>query len=171
VRLLARLLPTKRYLIVQRGRMEGFLVLDCMSRAAEAIGALAGWVQAGKLKDKVHAHHGLGTRRRRCAGCSRLATKEGSSCVSRSKTRRTSELASRAPLCAIICTSMSGMRRLRGTASLDAPHFRALDSKMSHFLGFRRVSGNGLGTAKWMAVDSAETNRRAALNFAMKRAR
>jgi hypothetical protein len=63
------------------------------------------------------------------------------------------------------------MRRLRGTASLDAPHFRALDSKMSHFLGFRRVSGNGLGTAKGMPVDSAETNRRAALNFAMKRAR
>jgi hypothetical protein len=29
-------MPTKRYLIVQRGRMEGFLVLDCMSRAAEA---------------------------------------------------------------------------------------------------------------------------------------
>jgi NADPH-dependent curcumin reductase CurA len=50
-------MPTKRYLIVQRGRMEGFLVLDCMSRPAEAIGALVGWVQAGKLKDKVHAHH------------------------------------------------------------------------------------------------------------------
>jgi NADPH-dependent curcumin reductase len=59
VQLPAQLMTTKRYLIVQRGRMEGFLVLDCMSRAAEAIGALAGWVQAGKLKDKVHAHHGL----------------------------------------------------------------------------------------------------------------
>jgi hypothetical protein len=34
--------PTKHYLIVQRGRMEGFIVLDYMSRAAEAIGALAG---------------------------------------------------------------------------------------------------------------------------------
>jgi NADPH-dependent curcumin reductase len=59
VRLLARLLPTKRYLIVQRGRMEGFLVLDCMSRAAEAIGALAGWVQAGKLKNKIDVQRGL----------------------------------------------------------------------------------------------------------------
>ena len=46
-------------LVVQRGRMEGFLVLDYMSRAAEAIGALAGWVQAGKLKNKVDVQHGL----------------------------------------------------------------------------------------------------------------
>lgn len=46
-------------LIVQRGRMEGFLVLDFMSRTAEAIGALAGWVQAGKLKNKVDVEHGL----------------------------------------------------------------------------------------------------------------
>jgi len=46
-------------LIVQRGRMEGFLVLDYMSRAAEAIAALAGWVQAGKLKYKVDVQHGL----------------------------------------------------------------------------------------------------------------
>jgi hypothetical protein len=63
------------------------------------------------------------------------------------------------------------MRRLRETASLDAPHSRALDSKMSRIPEFRRVSGNGLETAEWMPVDSAETNRRAALNFAMKRAR
>jgi NADPH-dependent curcumin reductase CurA len=46
-------------LIVQRGRMEGFLVSDFMSRAAEAVGALAGWVQAGKLKNKVDVQHGL----------------------------------------------------------------------------------------------------------------
>ena len=44
---------------IQRGRMEGFLVLDYMSRAAEAIGALAGWVRAGKLKNKVDVQHGL----------------------------------------------------------------------------------------------------------------
>jgi NADPH-dependent curcumin reductase CurA len=49
----------KHCLIVQRGRMEGFLVLDYMSRAAEAIGALAGWVQTGKLKNKVDVQHGL----------------------------------------------------------------------------------------------------------------
>ena len=30
-----------------------------MSRTAEAIGALAGWVQAGKLKNKVDVEHGL----------------------------------------------------------------------------------------------------------------
>jgi NADPH-dependent curcumin reductase len=46
-------------LIVQRGRMEGIIVLDYMPRAAEAIGALAGWVREGKLKNKVDAQHGL----------------------------------------------------------------------------------------------------------------
>jgi NADPH-dependent curcumin reductase CurA len=46
-------------LVVQRGRMEGFLVLDYLPRAAEAIGALAGWVQAGKIKTKVDVQHGL----------------------------------------------------------------------------------------------------------------
>ena len=46
-------------LVVQRGRMEGFLVLDYMSRAGEAIAALAGWVQAGKIKHKVDVQHGL----------------------------------------------------------------------------------------------------------------
>ena len=30
-----------------------------MPRAAEAIGALGGWVQAGKLKNKVDVQHGL----------------------------------------------------------------------------------------------------------------
>jgi NADPH-dependent curcumin reductase len=46
-------------LVVQRGRMEGFLVSDFLSRAGEAIAALAGWVQAGKLKYKVDVQHGL----------------------------------------------------------------------------------------------------------------
>ena len=46
-------------LVVQRGRMEGFIVLDCMSRVAEAIDALAGWVHVGKLKYKVDVQHGL----------------------------------------------------------------------------------------------------------------
>jgi NADPH-dependent curcumin reductase CurA len=46
-------------LVVQRGRMEGFLVTDYMSRAHEAIAALAGWVQAGKIKNKVDVQHGL----------------------------------------------------------------------------------------------------------------
>jgi hypothetical protein len=46
-------------LVVQRGRMEGFLVLDYLPRAGEAIGALAGWVQSGKIKNKVDVQHGL----------------------------------------------------------------------------------------------------------------
>ena len=46
-------------LVVQRSRMEGFIVLDYMPRAAEAIVALAGWVQSGRLKNKVDVQHGL----------------------------------------------------------------------------------------------------------------
>ena len=46
-------------LIVQRGRMEGFIVLDYMARTAEAVGALAGWVQSGEIKNKVDVQHGL----------------------------------------------------------------------------------------------------------------
>jgi hypothetical protein len=46
-------------LVVVRGRMEGFLVLDYLPRAGEAVAALAGWVQAGKIKYKVDVQHGL----------------------------------------------------------------------------------------------------------------
>ena len=46
-------------LVVQRGRMEGFIVLDYMPRVGEAVGALAGWVQSGKIKNKVDVQHGL----------------------------------------------------------------------------------------------------------------
>jgi len=46
-------------LVVQRGRMEGFIVLDYMPRASEAVGALAAWVQSGKIKNKVDVQHGL----------------------------------------------------------------------------------------------------------------
>jgi NADPH-dependent curcumin reductase CurA len=46
-------------LVSKRGRMEGFLVFDYMPRAAEAIGALAGWVKEGKLKYRVDMQHGL----------------------------------------------------------------------------------------------------------------
>ena len=74
-------------LVVQRGRMEGFIVLDYLPRAAEAITALAGWVQSGQLKTKVDVQHGLEnapqTLRRLFEG-----RNEGSnSCASRSKTR------------------------------------------------------------------------------------
>jgi NADPH-dependent curcumin reductase CurA len=46
-------------LLVQRGRMEGFIVLDYMPRAAEAVMALAGYMKQGKLKDRVDVQHGL----------------------------------------------------------------------------------------------------------------
>jgi len=46
-------------LIVQRGRMEGFIVLDYLPRAAEAVEALAGWMRQGKLKYRVDVQHGL----------------------------------------------------------------------------------------------------------------
>ena len=46
-------------LIVNRGRMEGFIVLDYMPRAAEAVAALGGWLREGKLKDRVDVVEGL----------------------------------------------------------------------------------------------------------------
>jgi NADPH-dependent curcumin reductase len=46
-------------LIVVRGRMEGFLVLDYLARAQEAITALAGWMREGRLKDKTDIMDGL----------------------------------------------------------------------------------------------------------------
>jgi len=46
-------------LISQRGRMEGFIILDYMRRANEAIGELAGWVMGGDLKFAVDVVDGL----------------------------------------------------------------------------------------------------------------
>ena len=46
-------------LLVQRGRMEGFIVLDHMDRAGEAVAELAGWLRDGKLKDRVDVQVGL----------------------------------------------------------------------------------------------------------------
>ena len=46
-------------LISQRGRMEGFIILDYMSRANEAIGELAGWVMGGDVKFAVDVVDGL----------------------------------------------------------------------------------------------------------------
>ena len=46
-------------LLIQRGRMEGFIILDFMSRAGEAVAALAGWLREGRLKDRVDVQHGL----------------------------------------------------------------------------------------------------------------
>ena len=44
---------------VSRGRMEGFIILDYAARFPEAIGALAGWLKEGKLKQKEDVAIGL----------------------------------------------------------------------------------------------------------------
>ena len=46
-------------LVVRRGRMEGFIVLDYLPRAAEAIGAISAWMKEGRFKDRVDVQHGL----------------------------------------------------------------------------------------------------------------
>ncbi len=46
-------------LISKRGRMEGFIILDYLPRAAEAIMALAAWVGEGKLKYRTDVVDGL----------------------------------------------------------------------------------------------------------------
>jgi NADPH-dependent curcumin reductase CurA len=46
-------------LVVRRGRMEGFIILDYMQRATEAVADLARWMREGRLKDRVDVQHGL----------------------------------------------------------------------------------------------------------------
>jgi NADPH-dependent curcumin reductase CurA len=46
-------------LLTQRGRMEGFVVIDFLPRAAEALEALAAFMREGKLKDQVDVQYGL----------------------------------------------------------------------------------------------------------------
>ncbi len=46
-------------LIINRGRMEGFIIMDYLDRANEAIGELAGWVMGGELKFAVDVVDGL----------------------------------------------------------------------------------------------------------------
>jgi NADPH-dependent curcumin reductase CurA len=46
-------------LIVRRGRMEGFIILDYASRFPEAQLEMAGWAAAGRLKHREHVVRGL----------------------------------------------------------------------------------------------------------------
>jgi NADPH-dependent curcumin reductase len=46
-------------LIIRRGRMEGFIVLDYFDRLADAQTELAGWLGEGKLKSAEHVVDGL----------------------------------------------------------------------------------------------------------------
>ncbi len=48
-----------RNLIVIRGRMEGFLILDYLDRFPEAQMAMAGWVAEGRIKHSEHVVDGL----------------------------------------------------------------------------------------------------------------
>jgi NADPH-dependent curcumin reductase CurA len=48
-----------RNLIVKRGRMEGFLILDYLDRFPEAQLAMGGWVAEGRLQHSEHVVHGL----------------------------------------------------------------------------------------------------------------
>jgi NADPH-dependent curcumin reductase CurA len=48
-----------RNLIVVRGRMEGFLILDYLDRFPEAQLAMAGWTAEGKIKHSEHVVEGL----------------------------------------------------------------------------------------------------------------
>ena len=46
-------------LLVQRGRMEGFLILDYLGRAQEAVAELGAWVAAGEIAAEVDIQEGL----------------------------------------------------------------------------------------------------------------
>jgi NADPH-dependent curcumin reductase len=46
-------------LLLKRGRMEGFIILDYLERAGEAVQALAGWVANGQIVDRVDIQEGL----------------------------------------------------------------------------------------------------------------
>jgi hypothetical protein len=46
-------------LLLKRGRMEGFIILDYLDRAVEAVAELAPWVASGELKVQVDIQRGL----------------------------------------------------------------------------------------------------------------
>ena len=46
-------------ILMQRLTVQGFIILDYANRFPEAIGALAGWMQQGKLKFHIDMHEGL----------------------------------------------------------------------------------------------------------------
>jgi NADPH-dependent curcumin reductase CurA len=46
-------------LIIRRGRMEGFIILDYINRFPEAQAEMAGWLASGKLKASEHIVEGL----------------------------------------------------------------------------------------------------------------
>jgi NADPH-dependent curcumin reductase CurA len=51
--------PNYRSLIIRRGRMEGFIILDYFDRLPAAQAELGGWLAEGKLKSAEHVVEGL----------------------------------------------------------------------------------------------------------------
>jgi NADPH-dependent curcumin reductase CurA len=48
-----------RNLIIRRGRMEGFIILDYLDRFPQAQMEMAGWLQSGQIMSAEHLVHGL----------------------------------------------------------------------------------------------------------------
>jgi NADPH-dependent curcumin reductase CurA len=48
-----------RSLIIRRGRMEGFIIIDYLDRFPEGQAAMAGWLAAGQIKASEHIVEGL----------------------------------------------------------------------------------------------------------------
>ncbi|KYF75176.1 NADP-dependent oxidoreductase [Sorangium cellulosum] len=46
-------------LILKRGRMEGFIIIDYVQRFGAAVQELSGWIAAGQIKDQVDVQGGL----------------------------------------------------------------------------------------------------------------
>ena len=46
-------------LVIQRGRMEGFIVIDYFSRMQEAITDLTGWIKSGELVHQEDVQEGF----------------------------------------------------------------------------------------------------------------
>ena len=46
-------------LVIMRARMEGFIVIDYMDRAEQAVTELLGWIGEGKLKYQVDLQEGF----------------------------------------------------------------------------------------------------------------
>ncbi len=46
-------------LVTTRSRMEGFIILDYLPRAAEAVSDLLGWIASGELKYQIDLQEGF----------------------------------------------------------------------------------------------------------------
>ena len=46
-------------LVIMRARMEGFIIIDYMDRALDAVTELVGWVQSGRLQYEVDVQEGF----------------------------------------------------------------------------------------------------------------